>query len=130
MPNVHFLFSFSWEFQQWHLNLFDKIWYQGLRLKLNSYGIKENFLDLMIYYLHCQMQQPVLNRQCSSSSLPVWCFFKFCTRPAAFINWHKWFYQTTFIFEDNTSLFFPVIDNFFPGTLIFRLQVSGHINEK
>ena len=42
---------------------FDKVWHEGLTLKLNQYGILENLLRLMKCFLKNRTQFVVLNRQ-------------------------------------------------------------------
>ena len=48
---------------------FDKVWHQGLTVKLTSYRVKGKSFDIMMKYLHGQMPRVVLNGQCSSWEL-------------------------------------------------------------
>ena len=45
---------------------FDKVWHEGLLLKLNQNGISGNLLKLLRDFLSCRKQQVVLNSQLSS----------------------------------------------------------------
>ena len=45
---------------------FDKVWHEGLLLKLNKNGISGNFLKLLRNFLSCRKQRAVLNGQHSS----------------------------------------------------------------
>ena len=45
---------------------FDKVWHEGLLLKLNQNGISGNLLKLLCDFLSCQKQWVVLNGQHSS----------------------------------------------------------------
>ena len=45
---------------------FDKVWHEGLLLKLNQSGISKNLLNLLRHFLSCQKQRVVLNDQHSS----------------------------------------------------------------
>ena len=45
---------------------FDKVWHEGLLLKLNQNGISENLLNLLCDFLSCRKQRVVLNGQHSS----------------------------------------------------------------
>ena len=45
---------------------FDKVWHEGLKLKLNQYGTSENLLCLIKCYLKKRKQRVVLNGQTSS----------------------------------------------------------------
>ena len=45
---------------------FDKVWYEALMLKLQTYGINGKLLNLMHDYLRSRQQRVVLNRQTSS----------------------------------------------------------------
>ena len=42
---------------------FDKVWHEGLLLKLNQNGISGNLLNLLRDFLSCQKQRVVLNCQ-------------------------------------------------------------------
>ena len=46
--------------------LFDKVWYEGLILKLNQYEFLENLLRLIKCFLKSRKQRVVLNGQASS----------------------------------------------------------------
>ena len=45
---------------------FDKVWHEGLLLKLNQNGISVNLLKLLLDFLSCRKQQVVVNSQHSS----------------------------------------------------------------
>ena len=45
---------------------FEKLWHEGLLLKLNQYGISENFIRLIKCFLKNCKQRVVLNGQTSS----------------------------------------------------------------
>ena len=45
---------------------FDKVWHEGLLLKLNQNGISGNLLNLLRNFLSCRKQRVVLNGQHSS----------------------------------------------------------------
>ena len=45
---------------------FDKVWHEGLLLKLTQNGISGNLLNLLRDFISCRKQQVVLNGQCSS----------------------------------------------------------------
>ena len=45
---------------------FDKVWHEGLILKLNQYGISKNLIYLIKYFLKNRQQRVVLNDQTSS----------------------------------------------------------------
>ena len=45
---------------------FDKLWYEGLLLKLNQNSISGNILKTLCDFLSCRKQQVVLNGQHSS----------------------------------------------------------------
>ena len=45
---------------------FDKLWHEGLLLKLKMYGVKGELLNLLRNYLHQRNQRVVLNGQISS----------------------------------------------------------------
>ena len=42
---------------------FNKVWHEGLLLKLNQNGISGNLFNLLCDFLSCQKQRPVLNGQ-------------------------------------------------------------------
>ena len=46
--------------------VFDKVWHEGLLLKLNQDGISGNLLKFLCDFLSCQNQRVVLNGQHSS----------------------------------------------------------------
>ena len=47
-------------------NTFDKVWHEGLLLKLNGNGFSENLLKLLRDFPSCQKQKVILNGQHSS----------------------------------------------------------------
>ena len=47
-------------------NAFDKVWHEGLLLKLNQNDISGNLLKLLCDFLSCRKQRAVLNGQHSS----------------------------------------------------------------
>ena len=60
--------SFDEEFEVRGVSLdiskaFDKVWHEGLLLKLNQNGISANLLNLLRDFLSCRKQRVVLNRQ-------------------------------------------------------------------
>ena len=46
--------------------VFDKVWHEGLRLKLSLNGISGSLLKILHYFLYCCKQRVVLNGQNSS----------------------------------------------------------------
>ena len=45
---------------------FDRVWHEGLLFKLKSYGITDNLLSLIKFFLSDRLQRFVLNGQASS----------------------------------------------------------------
>ena len=48
---------------------FDKVWHDGIRFKLETYGVKGKLLNLTKNYLHARYQRVVLNGQISTWEL-------------------------------------------------------------
>ena len=48
---------------------FDKVWHDGIRFKLETYGVKGKLLNLTKNYLHARYRRVVLNGQISTWEL-------------------------------------------------------------
>ena len=110
---------------------FNKIWHEGLLLKLNQNGISRNLLKLLCDILSCQKQRVVLNVQHSSwdnitTGVPQGSTFE----PLFLIyinNLSNDLSPNCKLFGDNTSLF-SVVNNIHTGATTLSQDINAITN--